>query len=504
MYRILLALTFTFAFFQQSTSQVDNQYFTGVWEDAASDNDNSLQFIVRDSQYFIFASVPQANLTDSVPVTRDKLYKYKWVSENIISYGKLPNTDPMKAKMMPPVYTFMRIDKLEENVLHVSLCDKDYSKSQLDSMIEFGNPGKQIGERIMQYRKLDLKKEMNKALLMGLWDAPESNDSVKFHFYVQKNKFGFLKIKKEDFKAPTALKPNKGYHYRWINGNIFYYYKEAATGFTKKEENPNKYSLMRIEEVDRKKLTLTMSTRPFNKSGLKFIMEDDDFDQYFANDKLSYKRGKVVKEKCEGTEFVRIGSRDVMVKKKPIIYLYPEEETSVNVKVSFSGELTHTYPKYNPAEGWTVEASPDGTLRDPENGREYYALYWEGENDLPYTTDKGFMVKGEEVAGFLEEKCEQLGLSAREANEFIIYWLPQLESNAYNFIHFSMKEYQAQAALEITPKPDALVRVFMLFKGLDEPFEVEEQDLGLRPTRKGFTVVEWGGASMEKSYRKIK
>ena len=61
--------------------------------------------------------------------------------------------------------------------------------------------------------------------------------------------------------------------------------------------------------------------------------------------------------------------------RKPVIYLYPEEEAQVTVNLDFNGKLTSTYPAYG--DGWTVTARPDGTLTD-ENGREYYCLFWEG------------------------------------------------------------------------------------------------------------------------------
>ena len=47
---------------------------------------------------------------------------------------------------------------------------------------------------------------------------------------------------------------------------------------------------------------------------------------------------------------------------KPVIYLYPEEETAVTVKLDYAGALTCTYPAYG--DGWTVTARPDGTLTD--------------------------------------------------------------------------------------------------------------------------------------------
>jgi hypothetical protein len=31
---------------------------------------------------------------------------------------------------------------------------------------------------------------------------------------------------------------------------------------------------------------------------------------------------------------------------KPIIYLYPEKETLINVQLGYPENLTHTYPKY--------------------------------------------------------------------------------------------------------------------------------------------------------------
>ena len=54
---------------------------------------------------------------------------------------------------------------------------------------------------------------------------------------------------------------------------------------------------------------------------------------------------------------------------KPVIYLYPEEETEVTVTLDFDGTLTSTYPDYG--DGWTVTARPGGTLTDPATGREY-------------------------------------------------------------------------------------------------------------------------------------
>ncbi len=192
-------------------------------------------------------------------------------------------------------------------------------------------------------------------------------------------------------------------------------------------------------------------------------------------------------------EIAIIDEKDEVKGLKPVIYLYPEEETEVSVALTLDGELTCVYPEFNGA--WQVTAKPDGTLID-EKGREYYCLYWEGEFNRPLVYDEsvGFVIKGSDTAEFLREKLLYLGLNEREANEFIIYWLPQMEDNNYNYIYFSEEEYTESAKLDIAPNPDTLIRIMMAWEPLDTPREVTEQKLTKAPERCGFTAVEWGGA----------
>ena len=178
---------------------------------------------------------------------------------------------------------------------------------------------------------------------------------------------------------------------------------------------------------------------------------------------------------------------------KPVIYLYPETETQVAVELSLNGELTCTYPKYN--NGWRVTAKPDGTLTD-EKGKEYNYLYWEGETNEEFDFSEGFCVKGEDTAKFLETALENLGLNRREANEFIVYWLPLMETNPYNIISFQDEVYTAAAKLEVTPTPNTVIRVFMAYTPSDTFVEIPPQTL-TSPTRNGFTVIEWGGTKIE-------
>lgn len=186
-------------------------------------------------------------------------------------------------------------------------------------------------------------------------------------------------------------------------------------------------------------------------------------------------------------------AEDVSCDAKPVIYLYPEEETTVTVELDYDGVLTSTYPAYEDA--WTVLARPDGTLTDPDTGREYYCLFWEGESDRDYDFSEGFCVAGADTGAFLEQALSELGLTEREANEFLIYWLPQMEDNAYNLLSFQHEAYTDHAGLTITPQPDSVLRVFLAWQPLAEPVEIAPQTLDPFQ-RDGFTVVEWGGCQI--------
>lgn len=186
---------------------------------------------------------------------------------------------------------------------------------------------------------------------------------------------------------------------------------------------------------------------------------------------------------------------DPNVSYKPMIYLYPEEKAEVEVILKNKKLLTTTYPKYK--DGWKVIANPDGTLVDEISGREYYGLYWEGKNYTKINMTKGFVVKGEDSIKFLEEKLNELGLTDKESEEFIVYWLPKLEKNKYNYIYFAQtEEVNKYMPLEVNPKPDTVIRILMYYKPLDKKINVKEQKIK-QTQRHGFMLVEWGGTLLK-------
>ena len=131
------------------------------------------------------------------------------------------------------------------------------------------------------------------------------------------------------------------------------------------------------------------------------------------------------------------------------------------------------------------------------SGKNLYCLYYESEAFRANVQNDGFVVKSADVADFLDEKLEILGLNDKERNEFIIYWLPKLEQNKYNYIRFlPQDEIDSCQELDVNPKPDSIIRVMMSYKGLDNPINVREQKLKAAD-RTGFTVVEWGGTEIK-------
>ena len=180
---------------------------------------------------------------------------------------------------------------------------------------------------------------------------------------------------------------------------------------------------------------------------------------------------------------------------KPIIYIYSEKEQEVNVTLLDKDLLTCSYPKY--VDTWKVLAKPGGELVDLDTGNKLYSLYYESKNKNDFKIEQeGFCVEKKDIANFLEEKLELLGLNYKEKEEFIVYWLPQLEKYDYVYIRFAEKEeIDNNMGLDINPKPDTLIRVMMTWRGLEKPIKVNEQKL-TEVNRNGYTVVEWGGTEI--------
>jgi len=184
--------------------------------------------------------------------------------------------------------------------------------------------------------------------------------------------------------------------------------------------------------------------------------------------------------------------------RKPVIYLYPIQKTEITLTLNVNGKLLTTFPKYD--KNWKVIAEPSGQLFDIKTKRNYSSLFWDADVQLPeehYQYKDGFVISKENLTAFFIEKLEHIGLNNQETNEFIQFWLPILEQNEYNFIHFRINDACNEIAkLNVNPKPETSIRVYMEYYGLEEFTTINEQIL-TKTERKGFTLVEWGGAKVK-------
>lgn len=177
---------------------------------------------------------------------------------------------------------------------------------------------------------------------------------------------------------------------------------------------------------------------------------------------------------------------------KPAIYLYPGKTSLINVKIGPAvGQRTITIPPYDPQTGWQVMADPAGTIY--WGSMSFTHLFYEAMTPYPKVPEQGWMIDGNNIANALYDIGRQMGLNDNESQELGRYWKTKLKSSPYYFVGLiDEKEIDKLEPIEITPKPDTLIRMRFYFVPTSQlqPVRIPE----LHPTeRKGFTAVEWGG-----------
>ncbi len=183
---------------------------------------------------------------------------------------------------------------------------------------------------------------------------------------------------------------------------------------------------------------------------------------------------------------------------KPVVYLYPESTQSVNVKVGADVKISD--PFYDNKTGWLdVLAQPSGKLF--YQGKEYGSLFWEGPGWGKYPgITTGLIVPTTDAISTIHTQLQAMGINETEIKDFVEYWQDKLPNKPYTRLTWlQTSELNQLAPLYISPEPDTLIRVFLDYSGLDEPYSLPAQNLQYTK-RNGFTVVEWGGLSPFKLY----
>ncbi len=320
-----------------------------------------------------------------------------------------------------------------------------------------------------------------------------NNDYVsvyKDYLYVLDNNV----VKKFDgtSKEISSVNTNKDKILQIINNYLIYVDSDNYFSIMNLDDTKEKKQIVKWDE---NKYTYDDFSTYYSKEELKQLNKDSEEGIYLL---LYYKDGKDANGNY-GIEYCYTTNKEIKEypiehemggRAKPVLYLYPTKETKVEIKFEHPEYLTTTYPKYK--DKWEVVAKPNGDLYDTSN-KYYYALYWDEARYHEVNFNKGFYVTKDNAIDFLEEKLNIIGLNPKEANEFIMYFLPILENNEKSLVYFELTdERELNNKLIITPKPDSMLRMTIHIKKVDKEITIEEQKLKTF-RRVGFTAVEWGG-----------
>ncbi|KAJ7177128.1 hypothetical protein C8R46DRAFT_1188738 [Mycena filopes] len=191
---------------------------------------------------------------------------------------------------------------------------------------------------------------------------------------------------------------------------------------------------------------------------------------------------------------------------------------------------------------WNVRTHLDGNLTETNTGLDVAYLFWEAHTNhgippsppaspvlenfdttdcfSPLTSDLSpagsVLIAVDSITPYLDKVLLALGLHTEARTSFITYWLPSFLKHKYVALRFvPQAAYEASAALDISPAPDVVTRVFMLFKGVTDDAlngwseadavndgERWRQVVGVDVARAAdatlFRVLEWGGMEVLK------
>ena len=91
--------------------------------------------------------------------------------------------------------------------------------------------------------------------------------------------------------------------------------------------------------------------------------------------------------------------------KKPAIYIYPEENSHINVKLDINGKIVNDIPKYE-KDGWNVFVTKEGLI---ENKYDY--LFYEAKLNKIKLPEEGWVVEYSDLEGWFDKNLITLGLN---------------------------------------------------------------------------------------------
>ncbi len=175
---------------------------------------------------------------------------------------------------------------------------------------------------------------------------------------------------------------------------------------------------------------------------------------------------------------------------KPNIYLYPAEKSQITVNLRFplGGKIITSIPAYE--NGWSVVVDTSGII---DNNYEY--LFYESKQPDIWQLKYGWIIKSSELETFFRDNMLKHGFYGREISDFTDYWIPRLTDFGYYEIYpQEMNIINSAITLEINKKPDDVLRLYYLIKGVNTDSNNKINIPGdiIQFKRNGFHVTEWG------------
>lgn len=164
-----------------------------------------------------------------------------------------------------------------------------------------------------------------------------------------------------------------------------------------------------------------------------------------------------------------------------------------------SGELKDLQPKLTNCDDFENPKFWQEYAKKSCLENNYPYIYWAGASlvrSFPKRiSEKGWIVRRENLEQVLTEKLTFIGLNQQEKTDFLEYWLPKLKSQNKHFYRLTFlqnAELNDLFPMTITPKPTSLIRVFLDWETLETETRIPAQNL-IKYNRNGFFAVECGG-----------
>ena len=179
---------------------------------------------------------------------------------------------------------------------------------------------------------------------------------------------------------------------------------------------------------------------------------------------------------------------DLLIDRKPNLYLYPEKKTKMTVTMDFphGGKVIHSDPLY-PVDWKNIKVKPDGTIN-----KKFDFLFYECEIPDFWQYVEGWVVKQEELPEFFENNLKAYGFNDAEIEDFIDWWIPDLTESPYYEIFPQYTEMVNQVIkLHISPRPDKIMRLHYVIREFYMNYFLPVPDIPDFEAE-GFVAREWG------------